>query len=64
MQRGVGRSATVAEVDRRSLAVQSDLSRPTSALLRDGSHELRVEVRNVNFRILYFFAGRAPRHSD
>ena len=64
MQRGVGRSATVAEVARRSLAVQSDLSRPTSALLRDGSHELRVEVRNVDSRILYFFAGRAPRRSD
>ncbi len=33
------------------------LRRPTSAPLRDGIHELRVEVRNINFRVLYFFAG-------
>lgn len=33
------------------------LRRPTSAPLRDGVHELRVKVRRVNYRALYFFAG-------
>jgi phage-related protein len=27
-------------------------------LLRDGIHELRVGIRHVNYRILYFFHGR------
>ena len=42
---------------RRLAAEGHTLRRPTSAPLRDGIHELRAEVRNVNFRILYFFAG-------
>lgn len=42
---------------RRLAAEGHALRRPSSAPLRDGIHELRVEVRNVNFRILYFFAG-------
>ncbi|MBL0170549.1 MAG: type II toxin-antitoxin system RelE/ParE family toxin [Gemmatimonadaceae bacterium] len=33
------------------------LRRPTSAPLRDGVHELRVEIGRVNYRALYFFAG-------
>jgi len=42
----------------RRLATEGhELRRPTSAPLRDGIHELRVEVRNINFRVLYFFAG-------
>jgi len=33
------------------------LRRPLSAPLRDGVHELRVAVGQVNYRVLYFFAG-------
>jgi hypothetical protein len=35
-----------------------ELRRPESDLLRDGIHELRVGIRHVNYRILYFFHGR------
>ncbi len=35
-----------------------DLRRPTAAPLRDGVYELRVSVGNLNYRALYFFAGR------
>lgn len=35
-----------------------DLRRPTAAPLRDGVYELRVNVGNINYRALYFFAGR------
>jgi hypothetical protein len=34
------------------------LRRPESDYLRDGIHELRVRMGSVNYRILYFFAGR------
>jgi hypothetical protein len=35
-----------------------DLRRPTSDVLRDGVHELRVRKGHVNLRILYFFHGK------
>ncbi len=34
------------------------LRRPTSAPLRDGVYELRVGIGRVNYRALYFFAGK------
>jgi phage-related protein len=34
------------------------LRRPESDLLRDGIHELRAKSGRVQYRILYFFAGR------
>jgi phage-related protein len=35
-----------------------DLRRPRADMLRDGVHELRTQVRNVNYRILYGFVGK------
>jgi hypothetical protein len=35
-----------------------ELRRPEADLLRDGIYELRVGLRHVNYRILYFFHGR------
>lgn len=34
------------------------LRRPVADYLRDGIHELRLEYGGVNYRILYFFAGK------
>lgn len=36
-------------------SVGHDLRRPHADYLRDGIYELRVRVRNVHYRILYFF---------
>lgn len=36
----------------------SDLRRPRADLLRDGVYELRTEVGNVHYRILYGFVGK------
>jgi len=36
-----------------------ELRRPEADLLRDGIYELRVRLQHVNYRILYFFHGRA-----
>lgn len=36
----------------------SELRRPRADLLRDGVYELRTEVSNVNYRILYGFVGK------
>ena len=36
-----------------------ELRRPEADLLRDGIYELRVGLQHVNYRILYFFHGRA-----
>ena len=36
-----------------------ELRRPMADYLRDGVHELRVRHGHVNYRILYFFHGRA-----
>lgn len=36
----------------------SELRRPRADLLRDGVYELRTEVGNVNYRILYGFVGK------
>ena len=36
-----------------------ELRRPEADLLRDGIYELRVGLQHVNYRILYFFQGRA-----
>ena len=41
----------------RLAAERHALRRPTSAPLRDGLYELRVEIRHVNYRALYSFAG-------
>jgi phage-related protein len=35
-----------------------ELLRPRTDALRDGIRELRTEVGNVNYRILYFFHGK------
>lgn len=35
-----------------------ELRRPEADLLRDGIYELRVGLRHVNYRILYFFHGK------
>ena len=35
-----------------------ELRRPEADILRDGIYELRVGLRRVNYRILYFFHGR------
>jgi len=35
-----------------------DLLRPRADMLRDGVYELRTEVRNVNYRLLYGFVGK------
>ena len=35
-----------------------ELRRPAADYLRDGIYELRIRYRNVNYRLLYFFAGR------
>jgi phage-related protein len=35
-----------------------ELRRPEADLLRNGIHELRIGLRHVNYRILYFFQGR------
>ena len=35
-----------------------ELRRPHADFLRDGIHELRVRKGRVNYRVLYFFAGR------
>ncbi len=34
-----------------------ELRRPEADLLRDGIYELRVRLRRVNYRMLYFFHG-------
>ena len=35
-----------------------ELRRPEADYLRDGIYELRIGLRHVNYRILYFFHGR------
>jgi phage-related protein len=35
-----------------------ELRRPRADTLRDGIRELRAEVGNVNYRLLYFFSGK------
>ena len=35
-----------------------ELRRPLSGTLRDGVYELRAEVGNVQYRVLYFFTGQ------
>lgn len=35
-----------------------DLRRPRADILRDGVYELRTQVRNVNYRLLYGFVGK------
>jgi phage-related protein len=35
-----------------------ELRRPEADLLRDGIYELRVGLRHINYRVLYFFHGR------
>src|SRR5579864_9635573 len=36
-----------------------ELRRPEADYLRDGIYELRVRLRRINYRILYFFHGKA-----
>jgi phage-related protein len=33
------------------------LRRPEADYLRDGIHELRIRLRRINYRMLYFFHG-------
>lgn len=35
-----------------------ELKRPRTDTLRDGIRELRTEIQNVNYRLLYFFHGQ------
>ena len=35
-----------------------ELRRPEADILRDGIYELRIRVRRVNYRILYFYHGQ------
>jgi phage-related protein len=35
-----------------------ELRRPEADLLRDGVHELRIGLRGVNYRVLYFIHGQ------
>ena len=36
----------------------NELRRPVADYLQDGIYELRTHFRNMNYRMLYFFAGR------
>jgi hypothetical protein len=36
----------------------NELRRPVADYLQDGIYELRVHFRTMNYRMLYFFAGR------
>ena len=40
-------------------ALGHELRRPEADYLRDNIYELRVRLRNTNYRMLYFFHGRA-----
>lgn len=40
-------------------ALGHELRRPEADYLGNGIHELRVRFRRVNYRMLYFFSGRA-----
>jgi len=44
---------------RRLHLLDHELRRPEADYLRDGIHELRVSRQGVNYRMLYFFHGRA-----
>lgn len=37
-----------------------ELRRPEADYLEQGIHELRVRLQHVNYRMLYFFHGKAP----
>lgn len=37
----------------------NELRRPEADFLQDGIYELRVRLHSINYRILYFFAGRS-----
>src|SRR5437667_10268478 len=41
----------------RLAALGHELGRPEADLLRDGIYELRVGLRGINYRMLYFFHG-------
>jgi phage-related protein len=43
----------------RLAALGHELRRPEADSLRDNIYELRVRLRNANYRMLYFFHGRA-----
>ena len=43
----------------RLAALGHELRRPEADYLRDGIYELRVRLRTTNYRMLYFFHGRA-----
>ena len=43
----------------RLAALGHELRRPEADYLRDNIYELRVRLRNANYRMLYFFHGRA-----
>lgn len=52
------RAKCVAKIERlRELG--HELRRPEADFLRDGIYELRVGIQGLNYRILYFFHGRA-----
>ena len=54
-QRAVNKCQAVIE---RLAMLGHELRRPEADFLRDGIYELRVRVRRVNYRILYFYHGR------
>ena len=43
----------------RLAALGHELRRPEADYVRDNIYELRVRLRNANYRMLYFFHGRA-----
>src|SRR5204862_7933389 len=51
--------AKCAAVIERLEEVGHELRRPTADFLRDGIYELRARKGRVNYRLLYFFHGRA-----
>ena len=43
---------------RRLVELGYELRRPEADFLRDGIYELRIGLRGINYRILYFYHGR------
>lgn len=57
---GIDRDARIKCIARlaRLGALGYELRRPEADMLRDGIYELRIGLRGVNYRMLYFFSGR------
>jgi phage-related protein len=51
------RAKCIARLQRLAL-LGHELRRPEADYLRDGIYELRIGLRNINYRMLYFFYGQ------